>query len=292
VPLVVAGETTAFISFSSSRRSAFSGEDVPVATALCKEVASTFHLLYLLERERSAKSRLKEADDRKNDLVGMVAHDLRSPMTVIGGYAQYMRDSWTTLGEPEKLQFLDAISRNVEDVAKLVEDMLEVASLENEGLPCDIQPFDVGEVVRATVAELAVGNAGRTWAMTVPAELPAALGDARRQRQILANLICNALKFSPPSQPVDVVVGVRDDAVTVSVRDYGEGISPDHLPMVFEKFYRVRQTKASGSGLGLYICRLLVEAQGGRIWAESTPGKGSTFTYTVRVTDAHGSAAA
>src|SRR5581483_3829748 len=173
-------------------------------------------------------------DEMKNDLVGIVAHDLRSPMTVIGGYAQHMRESWSTLGEPEKLQFLDAISRNVDDVAKLVEDMLEVASLESGQLHCENEPFDLGDVIRATVAELAVANAGRTCAMTVPAELPRAIGDVRRQRQILANLISNALKFSPPSEPVEVVVALQDSVAAVSVRDRGHGISAAHVPMIFE----------------------------------------------------------
>jgi signal transduction histidine kinase len=131
--------------------------------------------------------------------------------------------------------------------------------------------------------------------MTVPADLPRAIGDARRQRQILANLISNALKFSPPSEPIEVVVALKDSVAAVSVRDHGHGISPAYLPMIFEKFYRATgdgKPKVAGNGLGLYICRLLVEAQGGEIWAESTAGKGSTFTYTVRVTDARASAAA
>ena len=294
LPLVVGGETKALVCFSSNRPHGFSHEDVPLAARLAREAASTLHLLYLLDKERDARSRLKEADERKNDLVGIVAHDLRSPMTVIGGYAQHMRESWGTLDEPEKLRFLDAISRNVDNVAKLVEDILEVASLESGQLRCDIQPFDLAEVIRSTVAELAVAHAGRTCAMTVPSDLPRALGDARRQRQILANLVSNALKFSPPSKPVDVVVGMIDNTAAVTVRDYGEGIGDEHMSKIFEKFYRVKDggQKVPGNGLGLYICRLLVEAQGGRIWAESQPGGGSTFTYTVRVVDAAAASAA
>jgi len=289
LPLVVGGETKALVCFSSNRPNGFSHGDLPLASMLAREAASTLHLLYLLDRERDARSRMKEADDLKNDLVGIVAHDLRSPMTVIGGYAQYMRDSWTTLDEAQKLEFLDAISRNVDDVAKLVEDMLEVASLESGRLRCEIEPFDLGEVVHETVAELAVANPGRTCAMTVRSDLPPALGDARRQRQILGNLMSNALKFSPPSKPVDVIVRLSDGSAAVSVRDQGNGIGPTHLPMIFEKFYRVvdgGKPKVPGNGLGLYICRLLVEAQGGRIWADSTPDVGSTFTYTVPVADA------
>jgi len=287
VPLVVGGATKAFISFASSRPHAFSGEDIPIALALGREVASTFHLLFLLQRERAVGLRLKEADAMKNDLVGIVAHDLRSPMTVIGGYAQYMRESWSTLDETQKLEFLDAISRNVDNVAQLVEDMLEVASLEAGHLKCEMQPFDLGDVVRGTVAEIAVANTRRTCSLTVPGDLPLAFGDVRRQRQILANLLSNAMKFSPPSSPVELVVGVDGSCAAVSVRDEGDGIDVDQVPLIFEKFYRIPNSgrRAPGNGLGLYICRLLVEAQGGRIWAESTPGIGSTFTYTVRVTD-------
>jgi signal transduction histidine kinase/CheY-like chemotaxis protein len=287
LPLVIGGETKALVCFSSGRPHTFSHEDVPLAKTLVGEVASTFHLLYLLERERAAGSLLKEAGERNSDIVGMVAHDLRSPMSVISGYAQYMRDSWTTLDEVQKLEFLDAISRNVDSLAQLVEDMLEVASIESGQLSCDMQPFDLVELVRATVAELAVANTGRTCTMTLPATIPTVVGDVRRQRQIVANLISNALKFSPPSKPIDVIVAVDENSAAVSVRDDGPGIEPEHLTRIFEKFYRVTGNgqKAPGYGLGLYICRLLVEAQGGRIWVESVPGAGSRFTYTVRVNE-------
>lgn len=290
IPLVIAGETKALINFSSQRPQTFSLQYAPLLERLVREAASTLHLLYLLDKEREVGSRLREADELKNDLVGIVAHDLRSPMTVIGGYAQHMRDSWGDLGEDQKLEFLESISRNVDEVARLVEDMLEVTSLESDQIRCDVQPFDLGEMVRSTVAELAVANLGRTCTMALPEDLPRALGDARRQRQILANLVCNALKFSPPPHPVEVIVALDGEFALVSVRDKGRGIEPEHMARIFEKFYRVTSDghpKTSGSGLGLYICKLLVEAQGGRIWAESEPGAGSTFTYTVRVVEAH-----
>lgn len=289
IPLVIAGETKALINFASERPQAFSLQYAPLLERLVGETASTLHLLYLLDKEREIGSRLREADDHRSDLVGMVAHDLRSPMTVIGGYAKHMRDSWADLAEDQKLEFLESISRNVDQVAHLVEDMLEVASFESGQISCDVKPFDLGEMVRSTVAELAVANLGRTCRMSLPEDLPHALGDIRRQRQILANLVGNALKFSVPPQPVDVDVAVDDGVALVTVRDEGPGIEPEHLAKIFEKFYRVAgggQPKAPGNGLGLYICKLLVEAQGGRIWAESTPGEGSTFTYTVRVVEA------
>jgi signal transduction histidine kinase len=129
--------------------------------------------------------------------------------------------------------------------------------------------------------------------MAMPEDLPKAIGDARRQRQVLANLVSNALKFSPQPQPVEVTVVMDGQEALVSVRDHGCGIAAEHLPKIFEKFYRVKgegSPKAPGSGLGLYICKLLVEAQGGRIWAESAPGQGSTFSYTVRVVEARSAA--
>ena len=287
LPLIMGGVTKAMVCFASERPNGFSKEDVPVAAKLGREVASTLHLLHLLDHERAAQTQLKKQGELKNDLVGIVAHDLRSPMTVIGGYAQYMRESWETLDEAQKLDFLDAISRNVQDVSHLVEDMLEVASLEG-GPACEIQPFDLPDLIRSTVAELAVAHTGRTCTMTVPNDLPQTIGDVRRQRQILANLVSNALKFSPPDTPVDIAVALLDGACAVSVHDEGPGIAEDDLPMIFEKFYRARREgegRVAGNGLGLYICRLLVEAQGGRIWAESRPGEGSRFTYTVRVSE-------
>jgi signal transduction histidine kinase len=118
----------------------------------------------------------------------------------------------------------------------------------------------------------------------IPSELPTALGDEGRNRQILANLVTNALKFSPEDSMVSISISVEDSALAVSVSDRGVGIPPDDMSRLFERFSRLpnsRRSKAKGTGLGLYICKQLVEAQGGRISAESVPGLGSTFRYTV-----------
>jgi signal transduction histidine kinase/ActR/RegA family two-component response regulator len=295
LPLVIGGTTKAIVCFSADRPYGFSFEDVPFASRLGRETASTFHLLHLLDCERALGSRLREADALKNDLVGIVAHDLRSPMTVIGGYAQYLHDGWTTMDEPQKLEFLDTISRNIQDLAQIVDDMLEVSSLESGGLSCNVEPFDLSEMIRSTVSEMAMTDAGRTCLVTLPAQLPTALGDPGRQRQVLTNLISNAFKFSPPSSPVEIAVTTDGDAIEVSVSDEGFGIADEQLGVIFEKFYRVTgagRPKVPGSGLGLYICRLLVEAQDGRIWAESVPGKGSTFRYTIPVVASSAASAA
>ena len=132
--------------------------------------------------------------------------------------------------------------------------------------------------------ELSAAHVPGRLEVDVPRGLPTALGDEDRNRQILTNLVTNALKFAPDDSHVSISVSVEDNALAVSVSDRGVGIPAEDLPRLFERFSRLpnsRQANAKGTGLGLYICKQLVEAQGGRISVESVPSMGSTFRYTV-----------
>jgi signal transduction histidine kinase len=238
----------------------------------------------LLTLERTANERLREVDQLKTEFVAMVAHDLRSPMSVISGFADTIRDRWDDLTDERKLQFLDLISRNTHSLAVFVEDVLQVARLESGEFHYDLVPFEPRAVVDRIVSEFGLAHPELQLEVDAPTELPPAVGDAERNWQILTNLLTNAMKFSPSAAQVRVVLRfLRDeDAVSIAVCDQGVGISEEDQPRLFQRFSRVGERRATpGTGLGLYIVKSMVEAQGGRIWVNSSPGEGSTFTYTL-----------
>jgi signal transduction histidine kinase len=246
-----------------------------VLGTLARQVVAQLELKRTLERQR-------RLDQLKNDFVGMVAHDLRSPITVIAGFAELLSGHGRALSEEERVKYLDLIAGNVQSLSRLVDDVLKVAEVDSSEFQLEIQPFDLAKLIEKTVVEVSASDVAlRT---DVPEDLPLALGDEGRCRQVLGNLVSNAVKFSPEHAPVTVSVTSRERELEVAVRDEGPGIAASEVPRLFERFSRLQNAasaKAKGTGLGLYICRQLVEAQGGRIWVDSTLGAGSTFRYTV-----------
>jgi PAS domain S-box-containing protein len=244
------------------------------------------HLEQGLERERAASQRLVELDELRNDFVAMVVHDLRNPMAAIRGLTKTLQARWEQLAEDDRASLLDSLATSTTNLGELVDEVFMVAKIESGEFSYHIRPFDLTALLHRSFQEQRAATDGVCLREDVPADLPAALGDERRQRQIVNNLLSNAIKFSPPGAPVDVTAGVVGGVIEVSITDRGRGIHPDDHKKLFKKFSRLEPPEGKqvwGTGLGLFICKQMVEAQGGRIRVSSTPGKGSTFTYTVPV---------
>jgi signal transduction histidine kinase len=282
-PVVVTGQPRALLSFAATDADSFSPEDLVIVGELVNVVGGALYTLARLEDERETTARLRELDALKNEFVGVVAHDLRSPMTVIAGYVDTVLQRWDDLPDEMKRDLLGVASRNTKRLSVLVEDVLQVARIESGDFPYEIAPFDLGALVCRTVDEMNAARDDRNVVADVPADLPTALGDEDRQWRVLTNLISNAQKFSPPEYPIRVSVSVAGDLLEVRVSDRGPGIPPEDLPRLFGKFSRLATPSGGekGTGLGLYICRALVEAQGGEIGADSHVGTGTTLRYTV-----------
>lgn len=229
----------------------------------------------------------KLSEERLREFTAMIAHDLGSPMAVISGYTSFLRNRWDEITDEAKLDNLDRLDRNVRNLAQLVGDFHQVSVLESGGVRYSIKPFDMKLLAERTVAELQGAVEDARFECELAEGLPEALGDEQRQWQILMNLISNAIKFSPEKKRVWVGVLQREKLIEISVRDWGIGIDPSDVPRIFEKFGRLEHgsdsARPSGTGLGLYICKRLIEDQGGHISVESAPGEGSTFTYTVPI---------
>jgi signal transduction histidine kinase len=220
----------------------------------------------------------------KNEFVAIVAHDLRSPISVISGFADTLLARGDEFDEDKRTEALEMIVRSSKGLSTLIDDVLEVSRIEAGQLHLDPAEVQVGDLIRRAAESVVPGDEWDRLSFVVPDPLPPVFVDEARTWQVVTNLVSNAIKYSQPGSPIEVEVAIEeDDYLIVSVHDHGPGIAPEDMPKLFQRFARVGPGGSSvqGTGLGLYICRRLVEAQGGRIWAESVPGVGSTFAFSL-----------
>ena len=245
----------------------------------------TARALYAEQQEELIR-RLQELDELKTDFVSMVSHDLRAPMAAISGFADTLRKGWGSLDDVQRKRMLQRISEKTKQLAHLVENVLQVGQIEAGGLSYDLKEVDLRVLVQRVVAENSDELAGdrRDIRIDIPDGLPPIHADELRQWQILTNLLTNAIKFSPATEPIEVAVTLDGGRAIVVVKDRGNGIRDEDRDKLFQKFSRLDQPddlNFKGSGLGLYICKAMVEAQGGEIWVDTAPGAGATFAYSV-----------
>jgi PAS domain S-box-containing protein len=213
----------------------------------------------------------------------MISHDLQTPVTVIQGHAELLNERLPEQDEMTALN-LEAIMAATRRLTGMMEDLVRMIHLERGQLPLDFEHIDLAEFISTLVRRMAVLGIGRGVEEIIPPDLPPVWADAESLERILANLITNAVKYSPADCPVRLTAEAAGKEVRISVRDCGKGISPEDQPHLFERFFRGRDAgQKRGIGLGLYITRSLVEAHGGGVWVESEPGKGSVFTFTLPI---------
>lgn len=218
------------------------------------------------------------------EVLSIVSHDLRSPLATISMAASLLDD--LSRPEEERAQMVRMVKRATERMDRLVRDMLEVSRLDSgRTLPIDARCVDVAPVLReACEAQAAVAQSGGLLVeCDVPEALPAVQVDCDRVQQVVCNLVGNAMKFTPPGGRITIAARAEGDAVQVSVKDTGAGMSEADLERIFEPYWQARRTASLGTGLGLKIAKGIVEAHGGRIWAESALGEGTTFFFTMPV---------
>ena len=238
-------------------------------------------------RDLTAERQLEQA---KTDFVATVSHELRTPLTAVYGAARTLLRTDIELDPDRRRALLEMIADQAQRLSDIADEVLLASRLDAGDLPLAREPLDAGRVAAETVEAMRSRLAdGTGLGLEVASGVPLAAGDEDRLRQILVNLVDNAIKYSPEGAPVAVSVGADDRRVRVSVTDHGRGIPQTEQERVFERFYRVDPQHArapSGTGLGLYISRELAERMDGSIGLVSDEGEGSTFFVELPVADA------
>ncbi|MBI3977741.1 MAG: PAS domain S-box protein [Chloroflexi bacterium] len=228
---------------------------------------------------------LKELERLREEWMAVIAHDLQQPITAIGGYAALAAGLAEQRGAGAQEQsYLEHIVTSTRRLSRMIADLLDVSRIEVGRLPLERQPVDLPALVRAVVERTADVTRGHPVRVGVEGAIPPVAADPSRLEQVLGNLLSNAARYGYPDSEIRVEVARQNAGVRVSVANQGRGIPAEELPNLFTRFYRAgraQEERTAGLGLGLYICKGLVEAHGGRIWVESVPEQTTTFHFTL-----------
>jgi PAS domain S-box-containing protein len=219
-------------------------------------------------------------EDQGVEIVSTVSHELRAPLASVKGYTSLLLNRWHRLDDDQKRMMLEQVNHDADRVTRLITELLDISRLESGQLVLHRQWLNLTDVVPAVVEKVRLEYPQLQAELDLPANFPPVWADADKVEQVLTNLLENACKYASP-RGLRVEGSANDEEVAISVTDCGEGIPPEDLPRVFEKFFRRPEGRPTGSGLGLWISRGLVEAHGGRLSATSVPGKGSAFRFTL-----------
>lgn len=264
----------------------WTADQVSSLTDLAAAVSTEIELRMDIAERVRVEHALQRAVQLRDEVLGVVSHDLRNPVnTVLLASAVLMESTASGEEQGTMRRQLEIIGRAARQMDHLIADLLDVASIGAGRLSLELRHNDTATMVQAACETLRpiVEEAGIEFLCDIPADAPAVLADSDRIAQLLSNLVGNAAKFTPNGGRVEVGLEASDGEVRFHVTDTGEGIPAEELPHIFEQFWQARRDGRTGAGLGLAISHGIVEAHGGRIWAKSQDGRGSTFFFTIPV---------
>ena len=252
----------------------------------------------VIERERLRRETLQVEVLRRTDalraaLLSSVSHDLRTPLSSIKAAASSLLQEDVQWDDEARHSFALAIVREADRLNRLVANLLDMSRIEGGALKPEKEWYPINELIQDVVARMQPVLQGRVVHTDLPADLPPVKLDYLQIDQVLTNLLENAVRYTPAESPIDIGVRLDGEYMLISVADRGPGIPPADVERVFDKFYRVMETqtkatRTSGSGLGLAVCKGLVEAHGGRIWVENRQGGGAIFQFTLPLGETEG----
>jgi signal transduction histidine kinase/DNA-binding response OmpR family regulator len=278
VPLVAEGSVVGVLAVFC-KDSGFTGDDQDILALFAPQAGIAIRNSQLYEHTKSL-------DRLKSDFVAVVSHEIRTPLTSVKGAIELLADEHYFQNSEQQMKLLTIAHANAERLLVLISDILDFSKLESSSLPMNMERQRIEPVIEQAAHNLRTLIEERRIHLQVvlSPELPELVIDAGRIAQVVTNLVANAIKFSPAEGRIEITADPGDGQVRVSVRDHGEGIAPQNLPKLFQKFSQVDSSatrRAGGTGLGLVICKGIVEQHGGSIHVESTPGLGSTFSFVL-----------
>jgi signal transduction histidine kinase len=253
----------------------YEDQHITIASLAAALLSMLFERITWMELQKELRD-LKRQMQLQEDFVSTISHELRTPLGFIKGYSTSLLRQDTSWDEETQKEFLTIIDEEADRLSLLIENVLESARLQSKTLPLRFQPLRLDAVLRDVITRIRARRKDLDVSMDLqPA--PPIQGDGVRLAQVFDNLFTNAIKYAPGA-PIVVLLNQVAENIVISFIDHGPGIPKESLPLIFERFYRVRGERAiTGTGLGLYICKQIIEAHRGKIWAESTPGQGTTF---------------
>lgn len=253
---------------------------------IAADILSIFFERAAWKATKSELGELKRQMQLQEDFVSTISHELRTPLGFIKGYSTSLLRKDTQWDDATRDEFLNIIDEEADRLSLLIENVLESARLESKTLPLRFQPLRLDAVLRDVVMRIRSRYKDLEVSMEANS-IPPIQGDGVRIAQVFENLFSNTIKYAPGS-PIAITLNSNGETVKIVFKDRGPGITPDALPMVFERFYRVRgEMTVTGSGLGLYICKQIIQAHRGKIWAESPPGEGTAFFIELPINPAN-----
>jgi PAS domain S-box-containing protein len=267
----------------------YTEEDCALVKGIADRIAPVLYAWIQQEKHETKRRQAEEAREQlleqQKTFLHMVSHDLRAPLTIMLGHAELLHGVMEQAGNLQVVSSTEAIMRSVKRMDVMIDDLVDAARLEGGQMRLNPRPLSLPAFLPDFLARNAAVLAVDRIVTDVAPALPTVSADESHLERVLTNLLSNAQKYSAPDTRIRLHVRQVGQVVAFAVADQGQGIHPDDLPHLFERFYRAKGTerKIEGIGLGLYITRLLVEAHGGRVWVESEAGKGSTFSFTLPV---------
>ena len=282
-PLLLGPRAIGMLSVVRREPSSFSAEEIELVNLLGRLVATAVQNIRAYDAERRRVEELGRLSALRADFVSLVSHELRSPMAAVIGSATTLQQRWRELRPEQRDSFLDLIASETTRLAQLVRDVLDTSRIEAGTFSYSFTDVDLAGLVQDTVAAAGLAQDEVGVVAAVRGQVPAVRGDGERLRQVVGNLVDNAVKYSPAGTEVRVAVYAHGGRVFVDVVDRGPGVAREHQRLIFEKFGRASADGSGqpGTGLGLFIARSIVEAHGGTLEVQSALARGATFTLAL-----------
>ena len=257
---------------------------------LVDQATITLYNLHLLDVEEEFRHEAERANEIKTEFLAMISHELRTPLTSIIGFTTTMLAEDVVWEPNEQRDFIQTIQHEANRLQELIDHLLDLSRLEAGMLPISQEPHSLNEILGDALPQFHILTSGQILTMHIPANLPPVNVDGKRIAQVLVNLVRNASTYAPKGTEISISAGVRGGFVQIDVNDQGPGIPPAEHKKVFKAFQRgvnVENGTVHGAGLGLAICKGLVEAHGGRIWIKKKTTPGATISLTIPLVPLH-----